>query len=546
MSLSSEELNYLIWRYLQESGHELTTLALQEESRVLEFDSQYKLHVPVGSLVNLIQKGILYTESELLVKSNGDITKEEMENFNENFNLVNALQIDLEKYPEIAKKGRFALANDSESQYEERLAKGKKESEINTPIIPTSGIEEETNTKIKADIEDISIHNDTEDSAESSFFAKTLNEVQTLDNKVVTSSWNLQNERLLAYGQEDSMAKMIEYNKEDKKIISSLELRHPFALSSITGRKTNQITALSWSPDGELIITSVENGELRLWNKDGRLQNVFNFHRSPIVSIKWNEDSKHFISLDLDNITILWNAINGIILQHFEPEQKLENNTESLGVDIEWVDKDKLVVPGVNGSILVYSIDDNKPIGKLLGHQGTISCIEFNVNSRLLLTSSDSDYSIRIWHGQKSNCCNCFYGHSQSIISLSWINDDLVISASMDGSVRIWSVVENCLVGMAMVDGNAIICGKISHDKNKFAIGSMNGQINVYDIKRFVSRLLKRDKKQELVVPITIPLYGSYQNEKIDDCIFDISWNKSNDLITVANSIGEGSIIAIN
>ena len=452
----------------------------------------------------------------------------------------------MEKYPEIAKKGRFALANDSESQYEERLAKGKKESEINTPIIPTSGIEEETNTKIKADIEDISIHNDTEDSAESSFFAKTLNEVQTLDNKVVTSSWNLQNERLLAYGQEDSMAKMIEYNKEDKKIISSLELRHPFALSSITGRKTNQITALSWSPDGELIITSVENGELRLWNKDGRLQNVFNFHRSPIVSIKWNEDSKHFISLDLDNITILWNAINGIILQHFEPEQKLENNTESLGVDIEWVDKDKLVVPGVNGSILVYSIDDNKPIGKLLGHQGTISCIEFNVNSRLLLTSSDSDYSIRIWHGQKSNCCNCFYGHSQSIISLSWINDDLVISASMDGSVRIWSVVENCLVGMAMVDGNAIICGKISHDKNKFAIGSMNGQINVYDIKRFVSRLLKRDKKQELVVPITIPLYGSYQNEKIDDCIFDISWNKSNDLITVANSIGEGSIIAIN
>lgn len=49
MSITSEELNYLVWRYLQEAGHEVSALALQEETRVLEFEENFKEHIPVGS-----------------------------------------------------------------------------------------------------------------------------------------------------------------------------------------------------------------------------------------------------------------------------------------------------------------------------------------------------------------------------------------------------------------------------------------------------------------------------------------------------------------
>ncbi len=100
MSITSEELNYLIWRYLQESGHEVAALAMEEETRVLEFEQRFKEHIPVGSLVHLVQKGILYSESELLVGPEGKLRTlgpEERENYKRNFTLVQALEVDKQR-----------------------------------------------------------------------------------------------------------------------------------------------------------------------------------------------------------------------------------------------------------------------------------------------------------------------------------------------------------------------------------------------------------------------------------------------------------------
>lgn len=79
-------------------GHEVSALALQDETRVLEFDEKYKEHIPLGTLVNLVQRGILYTESELMVDSKGDISALNEHHLSEDFNLVQALQIDKENF----------------------------------------------------------------------------------------------------------------------------------------------------------------------------------------------------------------------------------------------------------------------------------------------------------------------------------------------------------------------------------------------------------------------------------------------------------------
>lgn len=67
MTLTSSELNYLIWRYLQESGHELAAFALQKQLRCHEYEKERAKIVDLfqpGTLVSLVQKGILYTYLE--------------------------------------------------------------------------------------------------------------------------------------------------------------------------------------------------------------------------------------------------------------------------------------------------------------------------------------------------------------------------------------------------------------------------------------------------------------------------------------------------
>ena len=69
MSLTSKELNYLIWRYLQESGYDLSAYALDQQSQCSEYENNPTTQALIqkikpGCLVNLIQKGILYMVAE--------------------------------------------------------------------------------------------------------------------------------------------------------------------------------------------------------------------------------------------------------------------------------------------------------------------------------------------------------------------------------------------------------------------------------------------------------------------------------------------------
>ncbi|CCF59205.1 hypothetical protein KAFR_0G01710 [Kazachstania africana CBS 2517] len=521
MSITSEEVNYLIWRYLQEMGKEVSALALQEETRVLEFDSKYNENIPIGTLVNLLQRGILYTESELLIDYEGNLKEENEAHFRENFNLVDALKIDKEKYPEIANKGRFSLENE--------------------PIIEEL---EPENGEEPAEKQAESIHVEQKFIATAGpSFVKTLTETFRFDTAIVTTSWNPVLDNTLCIGLKDTVAKIVEFNDSGTEIISAHELRHPFALSSrASDNMTNQVTSLSWSPNGEYIVTAVENGEMRLWNKTGQLQNVLNYHGCPILAIKWNIGSMYFISLDIDNVVIVWDVSSGI-LQHFE----LSTGTggESLGVDIEWVDKNKFVIPGFDGDLVVHEVSEKKSIGKLVGHRGPISCINFNNDSKLLATSAD-DFTIRVWHGGSNNCVNCFYGHSQSIVSLHWINDDEIISSSMDGSVRIWSLSQNRLIGNLIIDGTPILVGKLSKDKKKYCIGCMDGQIYTLDVELFQNNHEKLlESQNETIIILNIPIDGNYQNNRDNDNVFELSWNFKNDKLSVAYSVGEGVILSI-
>ena len=62
MSITSNELNYLVWRYLEESGHDLAAYALNKLSRCSEVQELKPMDndVQPGCLVELVQKGILY------------------------------------------------------------------------------------------------------------------------------------------------------------------------------------------------------------------------------------------------------------------------------------------------------------------------------------------------------------------------------------------------------------------------------------------------------------------------------------------------------
>lgn len=303
--------------------------------------------------------------------------------------------------------------------------------------------------------------------------------------------------------------------------------------------------------------------------------------------MKWNHDNTLFLSLDVENVVILWNALTGTIIQHFElmksnngslhnntnvgvdtgkeirdsklnelknpkvgTDEKPHNNNIN-GVEISWVDTDKFVLPATHGRLNVYTIHSKTPVGKLIGHERLISDIKFNGSNKLLATCSD-DLTVRIWHGTSSNSSYCFLGHSQNIVSMEWITDDLLITCSLDGSIRIWSLSRHALVGIKLYEGIPIICGKLSHDGGKYVTGLLNGHINFFDINNFLRQYEHMKTQDSCNEILSIPLCGEYSSPVVEgagnveaDMVFDMSWNEDDSEIAISYSNKPGVVLAI-
>ncbi|CDO94695.1 unnamed protein product [Kluyveromyces dobzhanskii CBS 2104] len=510
MSLASEELNYLIWRYLQEAGHEVSALALQEETRVLEFEERFKEHIPLGCLVQLVRKGILYTESELLVPANGKVVPIDQEMYKRNFTLVQALEVDKQRFPEIVAKGRFALQNDVEAEMLE-----KKEQEHAAAMVEGSPF-----------------------GSQSTSFIKTLSDRLTIPQSFV-SQWNPRLDDMIVCGGANCQGKIAiidtTTNKESWSFQDSIDLAYP------KGSAEEPIICVSWSLDGELVITGTASGELRLWNKQGKLKNILDSHRSPIVAMKWNEDCTHLLTTDVSNVVILWSTLTGTQLQHFSFKEGLAEDDDSLGIDLEWIEIDKFVIPGPAGSLLVYTIGDNKPLGRLLGHTSTITTLQFNKSNKSLLSASDDD-TIKVWKGGNFNAANNFTDHTKTISSANWVNDDLIITTSYDGTVKIWSVSQNSIVAEASLDSEPIFEASLSADKQWLAVGTLQGSVIVFDIKSFLASPDLTTAQQD---PVPISTYGEYQIEQDGLQVTNLTWSKDSNAFAVSYINGNTTLLSL-
>src|SRR5258707_715054 len=70
MSLTSDEINFLIYRYLRESGFEHSAYAFGHESFVYKSTLDGS-GVPPGALISYVQKGLQYVEIETHLTDDG-------------------------------------------------------------------------------------------------------------------------------------------------------------------------------------------------------------------------------------------------------------------------------------------------------------------------------------------------------------------------------------------------------------------------------------------------------------------------------------------
>ena len=223
--------------------------------------------------------------------------------------------------------------------------------------------------------------------------------------------------------------------------------------------------AIDFAEDGKTLVIGGADQNVQLWSVEPIQQRrVMRGHFDFVYDVDISKDGSLIASAGLDRMVRLWDANTGEPLETFEGHV-----LEVWGVAFS-PDATILASGSADQTVCLWDVRERKLITALTGHTDRVRSVCFSPDGRLL-ASAGHDRTIRIWDmSAKSEPLavpfrsvnrpdayffermelpnddfpkDQFKGHAGHITDLAWSgNGNTLVSASVDGSARLWNVAE--------------------------------------------------------------------------------------------------------
>ena len=216
----------------------------------------------------------------------------------------------------------------------------------------------------------------------------------------------------------------------------------------------DSLNAVSYSPDGQRIITAADDGKVKIWDTNSGFCIVtFTEHSSGVTACEHAKRGNVLFTASLDGSIRAWDLIRYRNFRTFTAPARL--SFSCLAVD----PSGEVVCAGSLDSfdVHVWSVQTGQFLDQLSGHEGPISTMTFAPSGGIVVTGS-WDRTVRIWN---------IFGRTQTSEPLQLSSDILQIAvrpdakqvavSTLDGQLTFWSLSE--AVQEASVEGRHDISG---------------------------------------------------------------------------------------
>uniref|UniRef100_A0A8C5BI28 TBL1X/Y related 1b n=1 Tax=Gadus morhua TaxID=8049 RepID=A0A8C5BI28_GADMO len=300
MSISSDEVNFLVYRYLQESGFSHSAFTFGIESHISQSNINGAL-VPPAALISIIQKGLQYVEAEVSINEDGTLFDGRPI---ESLSLIDAVMPDVVQTRQQAYREKLA-----QQQQQHGSTAGSQPATKNGEGAP-NGEENGGHGLANHHGEMMEVERDVEIPQSKAMVLRGH------ESEVFICAWNPVND-LLASGSGDSTARIWNLSEASTGGSTQLVLRHCIREGGQDVPSNKDVTSLDWNSEGTLLATGSYDGFARIWTKDGNLASTLGQHKGPIFALKWNKKGNFILSAGVDKTTIIWDAHTGEAKQQF-------------------------------------------------------------------------------------------------------------------------------------------------------------------------------------------------------------------------------------
>jgi len=491
MSFSSDEVNFLVYRYLQESGFPHSAYTFGIESHISSSNINGTM-VPPAALLRIIQKGLQYTETEISIAEDGS------ERTMESLSLIDAVMPDRVE----ARKQQIQKGQSTQVKADQSSTNGD-ESTHAAGDNHTESMEQDTAVDIPSNKATV---------------------LRGHESEVFICAWNPTND-LLASGSGDSTARIWNMNDNNSGTgASQLVLRHCIQKGGTEVPSNKDVTSLDWVCDGTLLATGSYDGYARIWSIDGRLVNTLGQHKGPIFALKWNKTGNYILSAGVDKTTIIWDANTGSCTQQFAFHS-------APALDVDWQSNNTFASCSTDQCIHVCRLGDARPVKTFQGHTNEVNAIKWDPQGQLLASCSD-DMTLKIWSMKKDTCVHDLQAHVKEIYTIKWSptgvgtnnpNQNLILaSASFDSTVRLWEVERGQCLHTLTKHTEPVYSVAFSPDGKYIASGSFDKCVHIWNVQSGA-------------------LVHSYRGT---GGIFEVCWNHKGD--KVGASASDGSVVVLD
>ncbi|KAJ3869329.1 WD40-repeat-containing domain protein [Lentinula novae-zelandiae] len=514
ISITSDEINRLIYAYFRDSGFEHSAYTLVKEAQ-LERSPVFKKHVPRGELVELLSKSLLYNEvechfqgGEAAIKCKAMFSLLEPHTCSPNppeshtflaptfappLMMVappiqsNVLMQDV-SHRKISPLPRNITTTEKRTR--------KESNDMDSSLFFSPPPSDLTAARPKA-----ADHPKKPASKPKKLLQGPIDDIT--DPNVITlmpghatevfvCAFNPVNYNLLASGSKDAVVKIWTLSES---MAGSAQAGEPITIDSFSQVESADLTCLSWSPDGTLLAIASYDSRLRICDTAGKMYLESDIHKGPIFTTRFSTSGRWLLTASLDGSSCLWDVAGKKLHRQYHGHK-----------DVDWLNNDLFASCGADRQVHIFSVDEEKSIKTFGGHTDEINQIKCNPSGTRLASCSD-DMTTRIWNvsnisasipseadsipglGSSDNDqVTILEGHKHSVSTIGWYQppgteNELIATGSFDGATRLWdSVTGRCLHAFAD-HKRPVYALDISPDNHWLTTGGGDGWLHVYDLK---------------------------------------------------------------
>ncbi|KAF5392424.1 hypothetical protein D9757_002332 [Collybiopsis confluens] len=512
-SITSDEINRLIYSYFRDSGFEHSAYTLVKEAQ-LERSAVFKKHVPRGELVELLSKSLLYNEVECHFQG-GEVAASCKARFSllephtcssdplesdaflpPTFTSTAFINVPPVPIPlpiktngllheSTKRKSSPPLRNATPA--EKRPRKESNDIEVDPPSPKSKPTDSSKKTVPKTPKKQL-VQGPADDITDAS--AITLMSGHTTE--VFVCAFNPVKYNLLASGSKDAVVKIWKLSDTSNPLGQAGE---PITIDSFSQPDSGDLTCLSWNPDGTLLAIASYDSKLRICGTNGEMYFQSDKHEGPIFTTRFSPSGRWLLTASLDGSSCLWDVAGRRLHRQYRSH-------EDCCLDIDWISNDMFASCGADRQIHVFSVDGEKVIRSFGGHTDEINQIKCNPSGTRLASCSD-DMTTRIWNVANlssppdsisipglsgSDQPVILEGHKHSVSTIGWYKppgteDELIATGSFDGATRLWDSTTGKCLHAFQDHRRPVYALDVSPNNCWLSTGGGDGWLHIYDLK---------------------------------------------------------------